>query len=1006
MEFRVLGPLEAYENGRAIPLGGAKQRALLAYLLLHAGETVSTDRLIDVIWGERPPPSAPKSLHVYVSGLRRALGRGTVATRPGGYAVDIEADELDLRSFQRLVAAGKELLAKGEAEAAAAHLSAALDLWRGSPVPELASTVDVLAESERLEELRLAAMEEWVEAELACGRAPDVIASLETLVGQHPFRERLRGQLMLALYRRGRQADALEVYRDGRRRLAEDLGLDPSPDLQGLERAILNQDPELILPPPTSPTPTLVRRVPAAAIVAGAVLLLLVAAALLALTQRGEVGLASVAPDAIGVIDAETNRIVAQVPVAGAPGPLAFGEDRTVWVGSDDSGTVSSMDPRTHMITNLVSIEGFPSDVAVGEGAVWVVDGKRGKLTRIDPSYGTVAATVAVSTPNVVYDVSRHSYDPTSVAAGAGSVWVTEGGSSLVRVDPRTSRVVDRIDLGRPLDGVTAADGVVWAISGPSATVLRVDRRGRETLRIPIVSEPGSESPYPLDVAAGEGYVWVLNGNTATITKIDPEQRAVAATALIGIGRGPVSVSVGLGAAWVANSDGTLARVDARTNEVTIIPVGHSVRDVAVGEGFVWITAGRGLSSATFSSTNEGSSDLLPLPASSCSPIYYRGGGRPDFLIASDLPLQGLGTTTPQLSQAIHFVLRERGFRAGRYGVGYQSCDDSTIAQGNFSTARCASNARAFAANPSVVGVIGPFNSSCAEKQIPILSSAPGGAVAMVGFSNTHPGLTRAGQGPGFGEPDIYYPTGTRNYVRLIATDDLQAAANALLARELGARRVFILHEPGGYGVLLAANFERAARRLGIGVVGRESVQFGFPSDPRHKEALVRANPDAVFFAGIIEMAPLIRLIRAAVPGAEVLMPDSFSFFERLVKVAGPAVEGVTVSVAGIPIEKLPESGRDLMTAFGDEVGTSPGPFAALAAQATEVLLDAIARSDGTRASVVEGLFETDVSGGILGSFSIDRNGDTTTGGVTIYRMVRGQPTVFKVITPSPDLVR
>jgi hypothetical protein len=286
-------------------------------------------------------------------------------------------------------------------------------------------------------------------------------------------------------------------------------------------------------------------------------------------------------------------------------------------------------------------------------------------------------------------------------------------------------------------------------------------------LRIPIVSRPGFESPYPLDIGVGEGFVWVLNANTGTVTKIDPEQRTVSATIPIGIDRGPARLAVGSGAAWVANGDGTLSRIDPSSNAVKTIPVGHRLKDVTVGGGAVWVITGSGSSGIETATVAGGPVHALPTP--SCSPIYFEGTGHPRYLIASDLPLQGQGTFVPQLSQAIQFVLRRHHFRAGRYAIGYQSCDDSTASEGFFSEARCVANARAYAADPSVIGVIGPFSSGCAEVELPVLNGRSGGSLATIGFSNTYIGLTRSGPGTGAGEPAIYYPTGRRNYVRVIA---------------------------------------------------------------------------------------------------------------------------------------------------------------------------------------------------------------------------------------------
>ena len=241
LDFRLLGPLEAVEDDRPLALGGAKQRALLAVLLLHANQAVSSDRLIDELWGESPPATAGKIVQVYVSRLRKQLGYARLLTRPPGYLLRVDPAELDLARFERLVAEARE----EDAAAAGAKLRAALELWRGPPLADLAYERFAPAETVRLEELRWAALELRIDADLAAGRAPELVGELEALIAAHPLRERLHAQLMLALYRCSRQAEALEAYRRARRDLAEGLGLEPGDELRRLERAILRHDPEL-----------------------------------------------------------------------------------------------------------------------------------------------------------------------------------------------------------------------------------------------------------------------------------------------------------------------------------------------------------------------------------------------------------------------------------------------------------------------------------------------------------------------------------------------------------------------------------------------------------------------------------------------------------------------------------------------------------------------------------------------------------------------------------------
>jgi len=243
VEFRILGPLEIESPAGPVELGSAKQRVLVTLLLLHANDVVPTSKLIDVLWADELPADGSKALQVHVSRLRRALGdEGVVETRPGGYLLAVDAASFDLPRFQERAAAGRALLAAGDPRGARSALADALGLWRGAPLAEFATDAFAQPEIARLDELRLAAVEDRVDADLELGAHADVVAELEALIARHPLRERLRGQLMLALYRSGRQAEALQAYREARDALVEELGLEPGKPLQELEQAILRQD--------------------------------------------------------------------------------------------------------------------------------------------------------------------------------------------------------------------------------------------------------------------------------------------------------------------------------------------------------------------------------------------------------------------------------------------------------------------------------------------------------------------------------------------------------------------------------------------------------------------------------------------------------------------------------------------------------------------------------------------------------------------------------------------
>ena len=254
MEFRLLGPLEVVEHDRVLVLGGGRQRALFAMLLLHANEVVSADRLIDGLWGQTPPATAGKIVQVYVSRLRKQLGNGRLVTRSPGYLLRVDRSELDLARFEQFVAEA----GRADPRSAALKLRRALALWRGPPLADVEYEPFARAEIVRLEELRWVALEQRIDAELAAGRHAELVGELEALIAEHPLRERLRCQLMLALYRSGRQAEALDVYRHARRELSEQLGLEPGEELKRLEQAILRQDPALA-PAEEEPRPSAVK---------------------------------------------------------------------------------------------------------------------------------------------------------------------------------------------------------------------------------------------------------------------------------------------------------------------------------------------------------------------------------------------------------------------------------------------------------------------------------------------------------------------------------------------------------------------------------------------------------------------------------------------------------------------------------------------------------------------------------------------------------------------------
>jgi len=399
-------------------------------------------------------------------------------------------------------------------------------------------------------------------------------------------------------------------------------------------------------------------------------------------------------------------------------------------------------------------------------------------------------------------------------------------------------------------------------------------------------------------------------------------------------------------------------------------------------------------------------SGATPLPASSCSAIQNPGG---NLLIASDLPLQGSGRTqTQQMTRAIKFIFAQHGWKAGKFTIAYQSCDDSTAQAGKWDSGKASANANAYAQNSSVVGVIGTFNSGAAEIEIPILNRAPNGPIAMVSPANTYVGLTHGGPGTAAGEPGKYYPTGKRNYARVVAADDYQGAADAILAKSLAIKKVYILNDKEAYGLGVATNFRNAAKKLGVTIAGFTAWDGKASSYEALAVKIKASGAQGVFLGGLIceNGGKLIKDIVAGAPGVKVLAPDGFTPISAVAQQAGSAAEGTYVSVAGLPNTALKGAGAAFIKNFTKADKKAPDPYSVYAAQAAEVMVGAIAQSNGTRADVAKQLFKLKLANSILGTVSFNANGDVTANPVTIYRIKGGKSTTLKVIVPPNSLVK
>ncbi|MBA3428318.1 MAG: winged helix-turn-helix domain-containing protein [Actinobacteria bacterium] len=605
MDFRILGPLEVYEDeGPAIELGGRQQRLLLAMLLLHRNEVVSIDRLIDVLWGERPPSSAIKNVQIHVSRMRKALkerspGRGErdsiLQTRGNGYCLEVGSGELDVNRLEELLEDGRRALAAGEPEYAESVLREAIALWRGPPLADFTYESFARGEIARLEELRLTAVEERIEADLALGRHADVTSELHRLVPEHPLRERLRAQLMLALYRTGRKADALRLYEEARRLLAEELGLDPSESLRRLHSRVLADEPALAAPPRVPPR----ARVPGATVaprplfagrnrvllgVGGALLLAAaLAVAVLSVTRdRTSAGIVSVGPNSLAAIDPETNRVVAEIPVGARPTSVVFAEG-SLWVANLDDETVSRIDPKARRVVRNIPTGSAPIGLAGGGEAVWAI-GERGVVLRIDPAFNEVVGRIPTVKAGTIAGGVRNAG---AVAATRDGVWAISGGAgstpTLFRVDPAARRAAPVVVTGIGPTAIAVGFGDVWVTDWFESTVSRIEPAGIVTPAIAVGRGASA-------VAVGEGAVWVVDSLDDAVVRIDPKTNSVRTT--INVGRYPSAVAVGAGAVWVANrDDGSVSRIDPRTNLVVeTIGVGAKPAGIVVAAGSVWVT--------------------------------------------------------------------------------------------------------------------------------------------------------------------------------------------------------------------------------------------------------------------------------------------------------------------------------------------------------------------------------------------------------------------------------
>jgi len=606
--FGVLGPLQVLRSGRAVPLGGPRQRAVLALLLLEANRVVSMDRLAEDVWAGHPPGEWANTLQTYVFHLRQALepGRargdaGVLVTSGRGYVLRAGWEQLDAAVFEDKFTAGRAALEAGRHAEAAGTLRQALGLWRGPVLADLADYPFTRPEAARLEELRLAALEARIDADLGLGRHDALTGELERLAGEHPLREHLHAQQMLALYRCGRQADALAAYRRARDLLAEELGIDPAEPLRRLHASVLAHDPALEWAGPRGPAdghragagapaaspprrrlglrpaagsggPAWARRRARGLLAAGLALAVVAAVSIVVVARPWAQPQVSLPANSVGLIDPAGGRAGAPVRVA-SPAGLAYG-DRSVWAVDSTDGMLFRIDPATHLVIRQISVGTAPAAVTVTGHDVWVANSGDGTVSRINTAANAVVQTIPVG--NV----------PVAIASGPSGVWVVNQADDAVdRISPKSGAVTLRnIQVGAGPDGIAVGPHAVWVANGRDRTVTRID---------PATGQP-SDTVFvgagPAGIAITPSAVWVANSLDLSVMKIDPVAGRVTAT--FTVGDGPNAIVAGRDGVWVSDEFGaTLAHIDPGTRQVRKFFVGSLPQGLALTSAGVWVAA-------------------------------------------------------------------------------------------------------------------------------------------------------------------------------------------------------------------------------------------------------------------------------------------------------------------------------------------------------------------------------------------------------------------------------
>ena len=577
VKFAILGPIEAHLDGERVNLGGPKQRALLAMLLLHANDVVSRDRLIEGLWGESSPSTASRSLDSYVSRLRAVLESDRIERVAPGYLIHTEPGELDLDRFEVLLEDGRRFARAGDPRAASQALHAATALWRGTPLADLVYEPFAAPEVARLEERRALAVEERVQADLALGGGPELIGELERLVLEHPFRERLVSALMLALYRAGRQKDALEAYEVGRRRLVTELGLEPGRELQEMQRKILERDPSLDAPPidateedRPAPKPATRRR----AVVAAAVAAVAVSAAIGIVIGTGGTSASRTAEVSNGLVALSADSGDPSVSVELDAGPAAVAYlDGAIWLADATAGVVSQVNVNTGAVVDRVRVQSGVGALVAGAGALWAAKVPGAEVARVDPATGTVTQTIPLGSARVG-----------ALGFGANRLWISDlTDDALIEVEPQSGERIRAIPLELHPTALAASGESIWAADYAAGTIAEVDTRSGDTVSVVHVGNG------PVAIAVRPDAVWVVNSLDATVSRVDRQTHAVVAT--IPVGSGPSAVAATEGSTWVANEySGTVSRIDPAANAVVDTSVvGGAPTSLTIVDDEVWV---------------------------------------------------------------------------------------------------------------------------------------------------------------------------------------------------------------------------------------------------------------------------------------------------------------------------------------------------------------------------------------------------------------------------------